>query len=413
MGALMLHRRSLWIVVILCLVLSLAFLLLRGRRTKAQSEKARAAAVVEVTRGTLASSLTVAGQFQPYQEVDLHAKVSGYIRRISVDIGDRVKQGQVLATLEVPELQDQLEGTQAQVRHSQSEIGRAQSEIARAQSMHAALHAAYTRLEQAAQEKPGLIAEQELDDARAKDQESQAQIDVAKAALDATQQQLGVSTADSHRVQTLSNYSSIIAPFTGIVTMRYADTGSLIQAGTVSNTQSMPVVRVAQSDLLRLRMPVPEADVPYIQIGGEVQVKVNSTGRSFVGKIIRFTRALDTNTRTMLTEVDLPNPGLVLNPGMYAETAIQLQQKSNVLIVPFQAIVQNGDEPFVLVVNASNHVEKRNVTLGIQTANRAEIVSGVQQGDRVIASGQSGYQNGELVAPHAAFIPTAKQEVSE
>jgi RND family efflux transporter MFP subunit len=170
---------------------------------------------------------------------------------------------------------------------------------------------------------------------------------------------------------------------------------------------------VAQSDLLRLRRPVPEADVPYIQIGGEVQVKVNSTGRSFVGKIIRFTRALDTNTRTMLTEVDLPNPNLVLSPGMYAETVIQLQQKSNARIVPFQAIVQNGDEAYVLVVNASNHVEKRNVTLGIQTANRAEITSGVQEGDRVIASGQGGYQNGELVAPHAAFIPTAKQEVSE
>jgi RND family efflux transporter MFP subunit len=412
MGALMLRRRSSWIIVILCLVLSLAFFLLRGRGTKAP-EKARAAAVVNVSRGTLASSLTVAGQFQPYQEVDLHAKVSGYIRRISVDIGDRVRQGQILATLEIPELQDQLAGTQAQVRHSQSEIGRAQSEIARAQSMYAALHAAYTRLEQAAKEKPGLIAEQELDDARAKDQESQAQIDVAKAALDATQQQLGVSTADSHRVQTLSNYSAIAAPFTGVVTMRYADTGSLIQAGTASNTQSMPVVRVAQSDLLRLRMPVPEADVPYIQIGGEVQVKVNSTGRTFEGKIIRFTRALDTNTRTMLTEVDLPNPDLILSPGMYAETVIQLQQKTNVLIVPFQAIIQNGDEAYVLVVNTSNHVEKRNVTLGIQTANRAEIMSGVQEGDRVIASGQGGYQNGESVAPHPAFVPTAKQEVSE
>ena len=187
--------------------------------------------MVDVTRGTLASTLTVAGQFQPYQEVDLHAKVSGYIRRISVDIGDRVRVGQVLATLEVPELQDQLAGTQAEVRHSQSEIGRAQSEIARAQSQHAAVHAAYTRLLQASKEKPGLIAEQELDDARAKDQESEAQIDVAKAALEATQQQLGVSTADSHRVQTLSNYSSIVSPFTGVVTMRYADTGSLIQAG--------------------------------------------------------------------------------------------------------------------------------------------------------------------------------------
>ena len=97
--------------------------------------------------------------------------------------------------------------------------------------------------------------------------------------------------------------------------MRYADTGSLIQAGQDSNTQTLPVVQVAQSDLLRLRMPVPESDVPYIQTDGEVQFKVNATGRTFTGKIVRFSRALDTATRTMLTEVDVPNPDLALAPG--------------------------------------------------------------------------------------------------
>ncbi len=407
------RKRLLWIAVLLCLVLIVLAVFLLHRKGKAPSEQPRAAAVVQVTRGNLASSLTVAGQFIPYQEVDLHAKVSGYIRRISVDIGDRVHQGEVLATLEVPELQDQLQGAQAEVRHSQSEIGRAQSEIVSAQSTYSALHAAYTRLQQASKEKPGLIAEQELDDARAKDQEAEAQVGVAKASLDAMQQQLGVSRADSHRVQTLSNYSQIIAPFTGVVTMRYADTGSLIQAGTASNTQSAPVVRVAQSDLLRLRMPVPEADVPYIEMGGEVQVKVNATGRIFTGKIIRFTRALDTDTRTMLTEVDVPNPGLTLSPGMYAETTIQLQQKKDALTLPAQAVVQNGDQSYVLVVDGTNHVQKRNVTIGIQTANRFQITSGLQAGEQVIASGQTNYQSGEAVTPHAAFIPTAAQEVSE
>jgi RND family efflux transporter MFP subunit len=345
--------------------------------------------------------------------VDLHAKVSGYIRWIKVDIGDRVHQGETLAALEIPELQDQLQGAQAVVRHTQSEIGRTQSEVVSAEANHAALHAAYTRLLEASKERPGLIAEQELDDARAKDQQSEAQVGVAKASLEAMQEQLGVSRADSHRVQTLADYEQIVSPFNGVVTMRYADTGSLIQAGTSSNTQSMPVVRVAQSDLLRLRMPVPEGDVPYIHEGGEVQVKVNSTGRSFTGKIIRFTRALDTNTRTMLTEVDVPNKDLVLSPGMYAETNIELQQKPNALSLPAEAVVQNGDQAYVLALDANNRVEKLNVTLGIQTADRMEITSGLKEGDRVIASGQSGYQVGDVVAPHTAFIPTAAQEVSE
>jgi RND family efflux transporter MFP subunit len=147
-------------------------------------------------------------------------------------------------------------------------------------------------------------------------------------------------------------------------------------------------------------------------------VKVNAIGRTFTGKIIRFSRALDTNTRTMLTEVDVPNHDLSLNPGMYAETTIQLQQKNDALILPAQAVVQSGDpssgsQTYVLVVDAANHVEKRDVTLGIQTSNRAEITSGLRVGDNVIASGQTGYQPGEVVSPHAAFIPTAAQEESQ
>ncbi|MFZ0359233.1 MAG: efflux RND transporter periplasmic adaptor subunit [Terriglobales bacterium] len=407
------RKRILWSAGLLCLLLAALFFIVRNHYGKAPAEQPRTAAVVAVVRGNLASSLTVAGQFQPYQQVDLHAKVSGYIRWIKVDIGDRVRQGEVLALLEVPELQNQVEGAQAEVRHSQSDITRAQSEVVSAESTYSALHAEYTRLEEASKERPGLIAEQELDDARAKDQQAAAQVGVAKASLDAMQQQLGVSRATRSRFETMSRYEQIVAPFTGVVTKRYADTGSLIQAGQNNNTNTLPVVQVAESDLLRLRMPVPESDVPYIQLGGDVLVKVNATGRTFTSKIIRFSRALDTNTRTMLTEVDVPNRDLSLNPGMYAETTIQLQQKNDALILPAQAVVQNGDQPYVLVVSATNHVEKRTVTLGIQTSNRAEITSGLQAGENVIASGQTGYQPGEVVSPHAAFIPTAAQEVSE
>lgn len=408
------RKRLFWSAVGICLVLAaMLALLLHGAKAKPALSAPHAAAVVSVTRGTLASSLTVAGQFQPYQEVDLHAKVSGYVRRISVDIGDRVRQGQVLAVLEVPELVDQVRGAAAGVRHSQSEIVRAQSEVARAQSDYSALHAAYQRLLEAAKQKPGLIAQQELDDARARDEAAEAQIGVAKASLESMQQQLGVSRADEQRLQTLSGYTSIIAPFTGVVTMRYADTGALIQAGTASDTQSMPVVRVAQSDLLRLRMPVPETDVPYIHTGEPVQVRVSATGRTFDGSIVRFTRALDPATRTMLAEVDVPNRELTLSPGMYAETTLQLQQKSDILILPTQAIVQGGDHDYVLALDANNHVIRRNVALGIQTADRSEILSGLQPSDRVIASGQANYQAGDTVAPRPAFIPTKSEEESD
>jgi RND family efflux transporter MFP subunit len=304
----------------------------------------------------------------------------------------------VIATLEVPELNAQVSSAQAEVRHSESEINRAESEIARAESNHAAVHNAYTRLEQASKDRPGLVAQQELDDARAKDQDAEAQINVAKASLEATRQQLGVSEAETRRVQTMSNYSLVTAPFNGVITKRYADTGSLIQAGTASNTQAMPVVRVAQSDLLRLRMPVPEADVPFIKDKGEAQVHIQATHRTFDGKIVRFSRALDEATRTMVVEIDVPNADLSLSPGMYAEVTLTLQQHDDVPTIPSQAVVQ-ADSPYVLVVDSADKVQKRTVQLGIQGANRTELRSGLSPGELVITSGQTNYQVGETVRP--------------
>jgi RND family efflux transporter MFP subunit len=392
-------------------LLSLVFSGCRDNDSQSKAAEIPSASVARVTRENLSSKLMVAGQFQAFQEVDLHAKVSGYIRRINVDIGDRVRAGQVIATLEVPELNAQVVGAQAEVRHSQSEIERAKSEVTGAESNHAALHASYTRLDQASKQRPGLIAEQELDDARAKDQDAEAHVNIAKSALEATEQQLGVSRADNQRVQTMSDYSVVTAPFSGVVTMRYADTGSLIQAGTTSNTQSMPVVRLAQSDMLRLRMPVPESDVPFVENGGEVQITVQATGRTFTGRIIRFSRALDATTRTMLAEVDVPNPDLKLSPGMYAQTVISLQQRNDVLTIQTQAVVQGEGAAYVLTVDPSGKVQKKVVLLGIQGPDKVEVTSGLADGDMVILSGQTNYQAGQTVHPKLATVVTMpKQE---
>jgi RND family efflux transporter MFP subunit len=391
-------------------LIALPCLFFTGCREKRSDQASIAtASVAKVTRGDLSSTLAVAGEFEPYQEVDLHAKVSGYIRRINVDIGDRVRTGEVLAVLEVPELNAQVAASKAEIQHSQSEIARAQSEVAYAQADYVAVHAQYTRLSEASKRRPGLIAEQELDDARAKDRDANAKIDVAKSALEATQGQLAVSKADNQRVQAMEDYSVVTAPFNGVVTWRYADVGSLIQAGTSSDTQSEPVVKVAQSDLLRLRMPVPEEDVPYIHIGGEMQIRVKSTGRIIAGKVIRFTRELSTSTRTMLAEVDVPNPDLSLTSGMYAETTITLQHKSGVLMVPAGAVVRQGGGSYVLAVDQQNKVVKVPVELGIQGANRVEITKGLSEGQSVIVTGQTNYEAGQTVRPKLFTISMPDQ----
>ncbi len=411
----MLKRSSVIVLgVTTFLVLSaLAFSFVRSTGKPPTSTPIPTALVTPTTRGNLASTLTVAGQFQPYQEVELHAKVSGYIRRINVDIGDHVHTGEVIATLEVPELNAQVASSQATIRHSQAEIERAQNQVELAEANYAAIHAGKTRLAEVAKNRPGLIAEQELDDSLAKDLDARAKINVAKSALNAAREQLDVSRADNQRVTAMQGYSVVTAPFDGVVTMRYADVGSLIQAGTSSNTQSLPVVKIAQSDLLRLRMPVPEKDVPYIQVGGEVQIKVQATGKSFTGKIVRFTRELDVSTRTMLIEVDVPNSDQTLSTGMFAETSIVLQQQNNVLAVPESAVMKGEGQPYVLTVTADNKVEKKPVTLGIQSADRIAIVSGLTDQQSVIVSGQANYQIGQQVLPKPMTISMPQQEENQ
>ena len=359
-----------------------------------------AASVATARTGFIANQLTVAGVFQPFQEIDVHGKVSGYIRHIYVDIGDRVRQGQTLAVLEVPELQAEVAGAQAGISQTQQNIIRLQNEVAREEAGYTAVHANYTRLKQASDQQPGLVAAQELDDALAKDRSAASQVDAAKSAVAAAQGQLGVSRADNLRVSTMAQYATITAPYNGVITMRYADTGSLIPAGTAEGL-SQAVVRLAQSDVLRLRMPVPERDVPLVHIGSVVTVHVQATGQQFPGRVVRFTRDVSNSTRTMMTEVDVPNPALTLTPGMYAVVTFNLEQNNNALIIPASAVIQ-GDQPSVMLVDANNRVQKRTVDLGISSANQQEVASGLQPGDRVIIGGLSTLQPGQQVTPQEA-----------
>jgi RND family efflux transporter MFP subunit len=396
------HKRYVLIVVgVVTLVALVAAVEYRVRDRDADPKAAEipTASVAIAKRGVLSNTLTLAGQFQPYQEIEVHAKVSGYVQHIYVDIGDRVRAGQTLAVLEIPELDAQLKGTQAELLHSKDEVIRAEHEVTRAESDYSALHAAYTRLQQAAAARPGLIAEQELDDSRSKDLAAGAQVDASKAALAAARQQTDVSDADRMRVGALAAYATVTAPLTGVITWRYADTGALIQAGTASNTQSMPLVKLAQSDVLRLRLPVPESAVPYIHAGAVVQVDVKAIGRTFSGKVVRFTRSVSLDTRTMETEIDVENADLSLTPGMYADTTIELNRKENALSVPVQAVVQGANEHYVLVVDGQGRVQRRAVELGEQTSDRAEILHGLSEREQVIVGGQSNYQVGELVKP--------------
>ncbi len=367
----------------------------------AEADRTPYAAVAPVKRQTIANSLSIAGQFSPYQNVELHAKVAGYIKNISVDIGDRVHTGQVLAVLEIPELMAQVDEAKAEVHHAEEEIQRAKSEVLRAEADTVALHSNAERLVNTDKVQPGLIAQQELDDATAKDRASQARVDAAKSSLAGARQQLAAAQADQEHYAALSNYSRIVAPYDGVVTWRFSDTGSLVQAGT-SNTSGLPVVTVAQVDLLRLRIPVPESLAAKVRVGDSADVHVQATGEHFTGKVTRFTDALDMSTRTMQVEIDVPNANYHLQPGMYADVQLSADSRPNALTVPIEALQRGDNKTSVLALDANNRVQSREVQVGVESSDNVEILSGLTEGERVIVGNLGSYQPGELVRPKAS-----------
>ena len=203
--------------------------------------------------------------------------------------------------------------------------------------------------------------------------------------------------AGEARVKTLSAYSTITAPFSGLVTKRYADPGAMIQAGISSQTQAMPVVRLSQISSLRLILPIPESAVPRIQIGRRVAVKVSSLNQTFAGKVARFSGKIDPVTHTMETEVDVPNPRSLLKPGMYASAEIELDHKPAALTVPVQAIVRKEGKATVMVVNAKKQTEVREVVTEMETPEWVEVVSGLNEGDIVIIGNQAQLKPGQSV----------------
>jgi RND family efflux transporter MFP subunit len=355
--------------------------------------------VTRVTRKNLQRQITLSSELVPFQEIDVYAKESGFVNKLLVDYGTHVRAGELMAVLEIPELEAQLQEDQAAIKNATDEVSRAEHQLRRYKAQYTVYHLEFTRLNGVFQTQPGLVAQQEVDDAQGKDLAAASQVDAGESALAAAQSELLLSKAKLIHDQTLFEYSRITAPFTGVVTQRYANQGTLMQAGISSSTQSIPLVRLSEDDLFRLVIPVPESSVRFIQIGDAVDVRVTSLNRTFPGKVARFSFDVQEDTRTMHTEVDVPNPDRVLMPGMYAEATLGLETKENVLSVPLEALNQEGDQTSVDVVTRVNKVDLRTVKVGVETSTDAEVTSGVAEGEEVIVSDRSGLKPGDLVRP--------------
>ena len=401
----MIHKTAAYRWTFVVIVLS-AFANGCGDAHKADAADVPPAAVVKVQRKSLSSTLEISSEFLPYQEIDVYAKVSGYIQKLYVDWGTHVKQGQLLAVLEIPELQQQLLQDEASVRRADQEVSRAREEQTRAESAYSVAHITYTRLADVQKSRPELVAQQEIDVAQGKDLEASAGVSSSKDALAAAEQALLAAKAALDKDKALFAYARMTAPFEGVVTQIYAYTGALLPAGTSATKGDSALCHLSQNNLLRLVIPVPERAVPEISNGQTLEVNVSALQKTFIGKISLFSDQIDLTTRTMHTEVTVPNANYALVPGMYASVKIPLHTVTNVLTIPLQAVQSTGTgQGTVLLVNSSNHLERREVKLGLQSPTDAEVLTGLGENESVVFGEQSQFKEGQLVAPKLVTAP--------
>jgi RND family efflux transporter MFP subunit len=363
--------------------------------------------VATVRYTSLENDLVLTAEFIPYQEVDIMAKVAGYVKAINVDIGDHVRQNAILATLEVPEIQDDLAKAKAGEAAAEADVVTAQAAVRRDQAAASIAEISFQRITDVATRDRGLVPRQEVDVAQSRDAEAAAQLESASSALTAAQDARVEADSEYSRAMAMVQYATIRAPFTGVITKRYANTGSMIQAGISSQTQAMPVVKLAQNNLLRLILPVPVSDVGGIRKGETVDVNVVSLGRTLKGTVTRYADSVQMSTRTMDTEVDVPNPDGSLIPGMYAEVHLHLAARPHVLSAPLDAVDGIGTSAEKAHLVRDGVVHLTSVTTGLQTATRIEIVSGLEAGDDVVVGRHSGIAEGErVIAEPAAYEST-------
>ena len=309
-------------------------------------------------RGEIVRRITLPGNVMAYQEATLYAKVAGYLKKISVDKGDTVKEGDLLAEIEAPEMLADLVKARAEAEAAQLD---------------------YKRVNEAQKKASDLVVPQTVDAAKAKS---------------------GVTVAGVQRIETLLSYAKITAPFSGVITKRWVDPGALIPAPTSSGgAKSAAVVTLMDFRTVRIDVAIPDTETSFIKKDLPVKVTVNELpGRTFQGTITRFSYALDELTRTMATEIEISNSDLALRPRMWASVEIELQKKENALLIPAEALVTEKNKNSVFVVR-DDKAQKVPVATGFDDGVNVEILKGCGSNDAVITAGKQSVTDGQKVQP--------------
>ena len=369
--------------------------------------------VMTPSRAPATADFTLPGNIQAIQDVPIFARADGYLKRRFVDIGDRVRQGQVLAEIDTPELDQQVAQGRAALAQAQASLAQAQSALqqARATLQHSEATMRFDAITLARWRQlksRELVAQQDVDNFQAASDGSQADVDAAKAniealtaSVNAAQANVAASDANLRRLVNLQSYQTLRAPYAGIVTVRNVDQGSLISAGRATN--AMPAFRVAQIADLRVYVNVPQTFVSSIRPGLPTETIVRELPtRPFKASVFSTAEALDPASRTLLTEIRMPNEGGVLRPGMYADVKFHVARTNPPLLLPSTAIIIRSGPPRVAVVDANGAVRLRPVQLGRDFGSTIEVTSGLSEQDRLVVAPPDGLQEGVVVSPVAS-----------
>jgi RND family efflux transporter MFP subunit len=354
-----------------------------------------AAVVIPAPRETV---VTLPGTLQPITEAPVLARADGYIKRRSVDIGDRVAAGQVLAEIEAPELNQQVLQAAAALDQAKSALEQANANLAQGLANRELARVSAVRYGNL--QKRGIVSRQENDTYQAQYQASDAAVESLRKAVAGAENSISAAQANLARLKDMFSYLKVRAPFAGIVTLRNVDTGTLVTAG---NTL---LFRVAQTGVLRLYINVPQVNASQVRVGQTAELSLNERpGQLFTAKIVRSSDSLDPATRTMLVEVQVPNPRGDLLPGMYANVTLRAARENPPLLIPSEALVARAQGTMAAVVDATGSVHFTPIQVGRDSGTELEVLSGLQEGMQVIVNPNDKVREGVLVETRPFLRP--------
>jgi RND family efflux transporter MFP subunit len=371
-------KRLLWFLLVPAVLVTSAFMGTKARQKTSQqlnattkSLEVQTVNVIHPQRGKSSSDLTLPGMIQAFSQSPIYARVDGYVRTWYVDIGTHVTKGQLLAEIDAPEVDQQLNQARAMLKQADTSLALAKVTAPRYQELV----------------KTNSVSQQEVDQNNQNLAAQTANVQAASAAVS--------------RLEQMQGFEKIVAPFDGVITLRKTDFGDLVNAGNAGVGREL--FRISQNNIVRVFVTVPEEFSKQVKPGTRASMDLTELpNRHFAAAVTRTTGAIDVNSRTLTVELDVPNPSGELLPGAYANVHFSLPLGAAPLVLPSSTILFQADGPQVGVVNSQDQVELRKVTLGHDFGDTIQIVSGIRQTDAAVANPPDSITNGMRVAVQSA-----------